>query len=104
MSPITDFVQSVMSKVNSIPNWIQERFGRRRLDSKIDNSQEASQHVEIKAEEEDIEQEKADCWIPIFCNIQKKIQSWFQDRTGSRRFNIEKPMMQHVPSFGRRRL
>jgi hypothetical protein len=107
MSPVTDFFKSVMYKVNSIPNWIQERFGKRRLDSKIDSASEASKQVEVKADEGgmDHEKDKNECWIPIFCSMQKKVQSWFQERTGSRRFNVEKPMMkQHVPSFGRRRL
>lgn len=107
MAPVTDFFKSVMAKVNNIPNWIQERFGKRRLDSKVDNVQEGSKQVEVKVDESGMEHEKVknDCWIPIFCSMQKKVQSWFQDRTGSRRFNIEKPMMQqHVPSFGRRRL
>ena len=115
MSPVTDFFKSVMTKVNSIPNWIQERLGKRRLDSKIDNVQEGSKQVEVKAEQptEAMSSETSnECWIPIFCSMQKKVQNWFQERIGSRRFHKEKLMrfpqppqqQQHVPNFGRRRL
>ena len=103
-----------MNKVNNIPNWIQERLGKRRLDSKIDNVQEGSKQVEVKAElgEVDHDKNRNECWVPIFCNMQKKVQNWFQDRMGSRRFHKEKSMrfpqppqpQQHVPNFGRRRL
>jgi hypothetical protein len=112
MSPVTDFFKSVMTKVNSIPNWIQERLGKRRLDSKIDNVQEGSKQVEVKAEQptEAMSSETSnECWIPIFCSMQKKVQNWFQERMGSRRnFPLmEKKAMKkqkHVPNFGRRRL
>ena len=108
MSPVTDFFKSVMDKVNTIPSWIQERLGRRRLDSKIDNIPEGSKQVEVKADLEDASaaNDKNECWIPIFCSMQKKVQNWFQERIGSRRFHKEKSMkpQHHVPSFGRRRL
>jgi len=114
MSPVTDFFKSVMNKVNNIPNWIQERLGKRRLDSKIDNAPEGSQNVEVKAElsEADHNKDRNDCWVPIFCGMQKKVQNWFQERIGSRRFHKEKLLrfpqppqqQQHVPNFGRRRL
>ena len=108
MSPVTDFFKSVMDKVNTIPTWIQERLGRRRLDSKIDNVPEGSKQVEVKADLEDgSANDKNECWIPIFCSMQKKVQNWFQERMGSRRFHHQEKSMrpqQHVPSFGRRRL
>ena len=109
VAPVKDFFNSVMTKVTSIPNWIQERLGKRRLDSKIDNVQEGSKQVEVKAElgEVNHDKNKSECWIPIFCSMQKKVQSWFQERMGSRRFQKERsmrPQPQHVPNFGRRRL
>ena len=119
MSPVTDFFKSVMNKVSNIPNsisnipnWIQERLGKRRLDSKIDNAPEGSKQVEVKAElgEVDHDKNKHECWLPIFCSMEKKVQNWFQERIGSRRFHKEKsmrfpqPPQQHVPNFGRRRL
>ena len=71
MSPVTDFFKSVMDKVNTIPTWIQERLGRRRLDSKIDNVPERSKQVEVKADLEDgSANDKNECWIPIFCSMQ----------------------------------
>ena len=106
MSPVTDFFKSVVDKVNNIPTWIQERLGRRRLDNKVDNVSEGSKQVEVKADLEDGTKQVSECWIPVFCSMQKKVQSWFQERMGSRRFHKEKSMrpQQHVPSFGRRRL
>ena len=113
MSPVTDFFKSVMTKVNSIPNWIQERLGKRRLDSKIDNVQEGSKQVEVKAEQptDAMSSETSnECWIPIFCSMQKKVQNWFQERMGSRRNfplmekKAMKKQQKHVPNFGRRRL
>jgi len=106
MSPVTDFFKSVVDKVNNIPTWIQERLGRRRLDNKVDNVSEGSKQVEVKADLEDGTKQESECWIPVFCSMQKKVQSWFQERMGSRRFHKEKSMrpQQHVPSFGRRRL
>ena len=100
----------MMSKINSIPNWIQERFGRRRLDSKTDeNVQEVGKHAQdieagsVSLGEQNIKEE---CWIPVFCNIQMKVASWFQGKKGSRRYQMDhlQPNMQRVPQFGRRRL
>ena len=96
-----------MSKINAIPNWIQERFGKRRLDSKNDNVVEASENVPI-TKESSVEGNnvKEECWIPIFCEMQMKVQKWFQGRKMfPRRFGIERPKtMQMVPKFGKRRL
>lgn len=117
MSPVTDFFKSVMTRVNDIPNWISEKLGKRRLDNKVDNAQQGSKQVDVKVEVgEEMEHEKNKqefCWVPIFCGMQRKVQSWFQERMGSRRsrrFEMEQESMkqqqqkQHVPNFGRRRL
>ena len=110
MSPVTDFFKSVVDKVNNIPTWIQERLGRRRLDNKVDNVSEGSKQVEVKADLEDGTKQVSECWIPVFCSMQKKVQNWFQERMGSRRNfpsmgkKALKKQQKHVPNFGRRRL
>ena len=104
-------MKSIKSKLNAIPNWIQERFGKRRLDSvrldKNDNVAESSENVPI-TKESSVEDNnvKEECWIPIFCEMQMKVQKWFQGRQiFPRRFGIERPpMKQMVPKFGKRRL